>query len=154
MTIILEGKHSMSEYIAFIWIGFAIFMLICEALTSQLVSIWFVFGGVAAAVSCIFTDNILIQAVVFVVVSVICLIATRPLVKKITKQKIEHTNADGMIGRMALVTIDIVNVSGTGQVNVDGKIWSAKSADGREIKTGANVKIVAIEGVKLLVEVA
>lgn len=144
----------MSEYVAFIWIGFAIFMLICEGLTSQLVSIWFVFGGVAAAISCIFTDNFLIQSVVFVVVSFICLIATRPLVKKITKQKIEHTNADSMIGRMALVTMDIVNTKGTGQVNVDGKIWSAKSVDNREIKTGANVRITGIQGVKLLVEIA
>ncbi len=144
----------MSEYVAFIWIGFAIFMLICEGLTSQLVSIWFVFGGVAAAISCIFTDSFLIQSVVFVVVSFICLIATRPLVKKITKQKIEHTNADSMIGRMALVTMDIVNTKGTGQVNVDGKIWSAKSVDNREIKTGANVRITGIQGVKLLVEIA
>ena len=45
------------DYIAFIWIGFAVFMLICEALTSQLVSIWFVIGGICAAISCIFTDN-------------------------------------------------------------------------------------------------
>ena len=144
----------MGEYVAFIWIGFAIFMLICEGLTSQLVSIWFVLGGVAAAISCIFTDNFLIQSVVFVVVSFISLVATRPFVKKITKQKIEHTNADSMIGRMALVTVDIVNSKGTGQVNVDGKIWSAKSVDEREIKAGANVRITAIQGVKLLVEVA
>ncbi len=144
----------MSEYIAFIWIGFAIFMLICEGLTSQLVSIWFVFGSVAAAISCIFTDNFLIQSVVFVIVSFICLIATRPLVKKITKQTIVHTNADGMVGRMALVTMDIVNTKGTGQVNVDGELWSAKSVDNREIKSGANVRITGIQGVKLLVEVA
>lgn len=154
MLMIVGRKCDMGDYVAFIWIGFAVFMLICEALTSQLVSIWFVLGSVAAAVSCIFTDSFLIQSVIFVAVSFVCLIATRPFVKKITKQKIERTNADSMIGRMALVTIDIVNVNGTGQVNVDGKIWSAKSVDNREIKAGANVKITAIEGVKLLVEVA
>lgn len=137
----------------FVWIVFAGFMLICEGLTSQLVSIWFVIGGAAAAVSCIFTDNILIQSLVFILVSLICLAATRPLVKRITKNKKEPTNSDRLIGRSGIVIMDIVNSKGEGQVNVDGKIWSAKSVDGREIKTGANVKISSIEGVKLLVEV-
>lgn len=143
----------MENYIVFIWIIFAVFMLICEALTTQLVSIWFVIGGVAAAVTCIFTDNILIQSIVFIVVSLICLIATRPFVKKFNAKKKEPTNSDRLIGRVGIVTLDIINTKGEGQVNVDGKIWSAKSDDEREIKKGANVRITAIEGVKLIVEV-
>ena len=142
----------LGNYIVFIWIVFAVFMLICEALTSQLVSIWFVLGAVAAAVTCIFTDSLLIQTVVFVAVSLIALIATRPLAKKYINSKKEPTNSDRLIGRVGIVTADIVNISGEGQVNVDGKIWSAKSTDGREIKSGANVRITAIEGVKLVVE--
>lgn len=143
----------MENYIVFVWIIFAVFMLICELLTTQLVSIWFVLGGIAAAVSCIFTDNLLIQTLVFVSVSLIALLATRPLVKKFMKNKKEPTNSDRLIGRVAIVTTDIENIKGVGQVNVDGKIWSAKSLDGCEIKTGANVKITAIEGVKLVVEI-
>lgn len=143
----------MGDYIVYIWVVFAIFMLICEALTTQLVSIWFVIGGAAAAVTCIFTDNILIQSIVFLLVSIICLFATRPLVKKFMKNKKQPTNSDRLIGRVGIVTLDIVNQKGEGQVNVDGKIWSAKSADEREIKSGANVRISSIEGVKLVVEV-
>lgn len=143
----------MEEYFALVWIAFAVFMLICEALTSQLVSIWFVFGGIVAAISCIFTDNMLIQLSVFIVISFVCLLATRPLVKKITKKEFEKTNSDRLIGRLGIVTIDIVNNNGSGQVNVDGKIWSAKSADEREIKAGANIKVIEIQGVKLVVEV-
>ena len=143
----------MEGYILYIWIIFSVFMLICEALTTQLVSIWFVIGGVAAAVTCIFTDNILIQSIVFIVVSLICLIATRPFVKKFNAKKKEPTNSDRLIGRVGIVTLDIINAKGEGQVNVDGKIWSAKSDDEREIKKGANVRITAIEGVKLIVEV-
>ncbi len=142
----------MENYILFVWLIFAVFMLICEALTTQLVSIWFVIGGVAAAVSCIFTDNILIQSIVFIVVSLVCLIATRPFVKKINAKK-QPTNSDRLIGRLGIVTLDIINQKGEGQINVDGKIWSAKSADEREIKKGASVRITAIEGVKLVVEV-
>ncbi len=143
----------MGDYIVYIWVVFAIFMLICEALTTQLVSIWFVIGGAAAAVTCIFTDNILIQSIVFLLVSIICLFATRPLVKKFMKNKKQPTNSDRLIGRVGIVTLDIVNHKGEGQVNVDGKIWSAKSIDEREIKSGANVRITSIDGVKLVVEV-
>ncbi len=142
----------MENYIVYVWIAFAVFMLICEALTTQLVSIWFVIGGACAALSCMFTDNILIQSIVFIVVSLACLIATRPLVKKM-KLKKEPTNSDRLIGRVGIVTVDIVNKLGEGQVNVDGKVWSAKSFDDREIKSGANVRISSIEGVKLVVEV-
>ena len=49
--------------------------------------------------------------------------------------------------------MDIINTTGEGQVNVDGKVWSAKSNDEREIKSGASVRITSIEGVKLVVEV-
>lgn len=143
----------MENYIVFVWIIFAVFMLICEILTTQLVSIWFVLGGIAAAITCIFTDDLLIQTLVFVLVSLIALLATRPLVKKFLKNKKEPTNSDRLVGRVAIVTMDIVNQTGEGQVNVDGKIWSAKSSDGCEIKSGASVKITSIEGVKLVVEI-
>ena len=143
----------MENYIVFVWLVFAVFMLVCELLTTQLVSIWFVLGGIAAAITCVFTDNLLIQTLVFVIVSLAALLATRPLVKKVLKNKQVPTNSDRLIGRVAIVTMDIVNTTGEGQVNVDGKIWSAKSYDGCEIKTGASVKITAIEGVKLVVEI-
>lgn len=143
----------MENYIVFVWLIFAGFMLVCEALTTQLVSIWFVIGGIAAAVTCIFTDNLLIQSSVFIIVSFICLIVTRPLVKKVMKNRKQPTNSDRLIGRVGIVTVDIINQKGEGQVNVDGKIWSAKSIDGREIKSGANVRVTSIEGVKLLVDV-
>ena len=143
----------MENYIIFVWLIFAVFMLICEGLTSQLVSIWFVIGGLCAAATCFFTDSILIQSLVFIVVSLVCLVATRPLVKKFVSNKKEPTNSDRLIGRVGLVTTDILNHTGEGQVNVDGKIWSAKSIDDNDIKAGANVKVCSIEGVKLVVEV-
>ena len=37
-----------------------------------------------------------------------------------------------------------------GEVNVKGSIWTATSK--KEIKKGASIKVVKIEGVKLLVE--
>ena len=72
----------MEKYMPFIWIGFAIIMAVVEASTTQLVSLWFVLGAVAAAISTIFSPSIFVQLVVFLVVSALSLLITRPLVKR------------------------------------------------------------------------
>ena len=85
-----EGDSPMEQYMPIVWIGFAVFMLLCEAFTTQLVSIWFVLGSVCAAITTIFTSDITIQSAVFLVVSLVSLIVTRPLVnalKGVTKQR-------------------------------------------------------------------
>ncbi|MEF2885823.1 MAG: NfeD family protein, partial [Ruminococcus sp.] len=90
----------MERYMPFIWIGFAIVMAVCEASTTQLVSLWFVLGAVAAAISTIFTPSIFIQLVVFLVVSALSLAITRPLVKRLRKHRSTvSTNADRLIGQ-------------------------------------------------------
>lgn len=142
----------MVEYMPFIWIGFAVIMVVCEAFTSQLVSIWFVLGAVCAAVTCIFTDSIPIQSAVFLVVSLLALILTRPLVNKLKSKKgVVNTNADRLIGKIGTVISDIQDTHTTGQVKVDGEVWSAKS-DFAPIPKGSKIKVLNIEGVKLIVE--
>ncbi len=141
------------EYMPYIWIGIAVLMGIIEASTVQMVSIWFVLGSLAASVSCIFTDNIYIQISVFLIVSFASLIATRPFVKKLTKFGKIKTNLDSTVGKTAVVTSDIDNRKSQGAVSVGGKIWTARSADGKLIPKDSNVKVVSIEGVKLIVEI-
>lgn len=141
----------MEQYMPFIWIGFAVVLAICEALTAQLICIWFVAGAAAAAVATIFTDSVVIQVLVFLLVSALCLAITRPLVKKITKNKKVRTNADSLIGKKGILTIDVNNEKGLGQVNVGGQIWSARAADDTLLKAGQNVVVERIEGVKLIV---
>ena len=77
----------MDAYMPFVWVGLALLALLVEAGTSQLISIWFSLGALGAAVSCIFTDNIVIQLFVFIIVTTLSLVLTRPLVKKV-KQRI------------------------------------------------------------------
>ena len=141
------------EYMPYIWIGIAVLMGIIEASTVQMVSIWFVLGSLAASVSCIFTDNIYIQISVFLIVSFASLIATRPFVKKLTKFGKIKTNLDSTVGKTAVVTSDIDNRKSQGAVSVGRKIWTARSADGKLIPKDSNVKVVSIEGVKLIVEI-
>jgi membrane protein implicated in regulation of membrane protease activity len=140
------------EIMPYIWFGIALFMAILEAVTYQLVSIWFVFGALISAIVAIFIpENLTVQIIVFVAVSLITLIATRPIVKKLTKVKKSPTNSDRYIGKTGFVKIDINNELGTGQVTINGSVWSAKSQNNKPIKKGTKITVQDIKGVKLIV---
>ena len=83
--------------------------------------------------------------------SAAALAATRPLVKKLSAGRAVPTNADRVLGRTARVTETIDNDSASGAVYVDGKTWTARSADGAVIPAGEPVEITSMEGVKLIV---
>ena len=134
------------------WLILAVVTAILEACTVQLVSIWFTLGGLAACITSLFTDNIIIEAVVFVAVTAIALAATRPLVKRLRKKKAEPTNADRYIGKTAVVINAIDNERAQGMVKTDNEKWTARSESGELIPEGAVVTVKAIEGVKLIVE--
>ena len=130
------------------WLGIIILLVIIEAMTVNLVSIWFIVSGILALIISMFTDNLLIQLTVFVLGGIILLITTR----KILTNKLvlnEKTNLDRIIGMRGVVTEDIDDLV-IGEVLVDGKKWSAISNE--PIKKGEKVKILKIEGVKLQVK--
>ena len=130
------------------WFLIALIMIIIELSTVNLVSIWFAFASVVAGVSTLITDNITIQVIVFIISSIIFLIITKPVIKKIRGKEIEKVNLDRVVGKVGIVTEDIEPLS-TGEVKVDGKRWSAISNE--EIKKDSKVEILSIDGVKLLV---
>ena len=133
------------------WAVAIVIFAVAEAVTAQLVSIWFVLGAIAALIAALFGASAVIQAIVFIAVTILALVITRPLVKKYIRPKKEYTNADKVIGQIGIVCEDIDNINATGQVKIDGKIWTARSADGSLIPNGSNVVIDRIEGVKLIV---
>ena len=138
----------------FLWIGAIIVFGVVEALTAGLVSIWFVPGAVAGLIAAMAGLGILSQLVLFLAVSAAALAATRPLVKKLSAAKTVPTNADRVLGERGKVTETIDNENSTGTVYIDGKTWTARSADGTVIPAGARVEIVRMEGVKLFVKEA
>ncbi len=138
------------SYPAF-WLIAAIILGIIEAFTPALVSVWLMIGALAAWVCAILGLPFIVQLVVFVIVSYVLLITTRPIVKKWLTPKIEKTNADRLIGQIGIVSEKIRDIEGIGQVKVSGQVWSARSADGTEIEPGTQVTITAITGVKLMV---
>lgn len=135
-----------------IWVALLATFIIIEASTAQLLTIWFAVGSFAALVSTFITDNIIAQVIVFVVVSAIALVVTRPLVKKMTKATKQPTNADMYIGKEAIVTEDINNLEAKGLVKVGGSVWTARTeVDNYTIPAGSHVTVIKIEGVKLIV---
>lgn len=116
-----------------------------------MVSIWFVIGGFGALVASLFHVSSGFQLLIFAALTVVTLAATRPFVKKIMNFKKTDTNSGRYIGQAGSVTVEINNMLGTGQVNVSGSVWTARSEDGGIIPPGEKVLVKSIEGVKLIV---
>ena len=140
------------DYMIWIWLGGIVLFGAVEALTAGLVSIWFVAGAAVALLAAVLHGSVLVQIALFLIVSAVALAATRPLMRKFNAKKAIPTNLDRVIGREGKVTEAIDNENSTGAVYVDGKTWTARSADGGVIPAGERVTILKMEGVKLFVE--
>lgn len=134
-----------------LWLIVLVIFGVVEAATAGLVCIWFAVGALAALLSALLGAGVLVQVVVFAVVSAVALAVTRPLVRRMTAGKAVATNADRVLGAAAKVTETIDNENSRGAVYVDGKTWTARSAEGDVIPAGEQVEVTSIEGVKLLV---
>ncbi len=125
---------------------------VLESITAQLVSIWFMIGSIASLIAALLGAGIPTQLIIFIAVSALTLVITRPLVKKYIHPTRQCTNADRVIGQTGIVTEDINNIEGMGQVKADGKIWTARAADNSIIPKSNEVIIEKIDGVKLIVK--
>ena len=134
------------------WVVLFVVLLVAELVSAgALISIWFCVGALAAFAAAAANASVTVQVVVFLVISIALLVLTKPFVKKVLKQKNEPTNLDRIMGTEAIVTKDINNLQQTGAVKLEGKVWSARSADETLIPAGTVVRIVRIEGVKVFV---
>lgn len=137
---------------AIFWLAMIVVAVVVEAMTNQLVSIWFVLGGIAALIGNLCGAPVYVQWILFVVVSALALVCTRPFVRKLTRFRRQDTNAGRCVGQIAVVTQEINNTAAAGQAKVLGSIWTARSARGTVIPAGTEVVVRAIEGVKIIVE--
>ncbi len=136
----------------YFWIALTVVLVVVEALTVQLVTIWFAAGSLSAVIAALAGADTLWQCIIFAAVSLISLLLSRPYVKKVIEKKAVPTNADRCIGKEAMVIETIDNRAGHGQIKIGGEIWTARSEDGSVIEEGEIVLIKKIEGVKVIVE--
>ena len=143
----------MSEMVT-LWLVVLIVSIGVEVATLGLTSIWFAGGAVVAVIVAAFHGPVWLQILLFFAVSLLLLFFTRPIAVRYFNKDRVRTNVESMIGRQAIVTSEIDNLQGIGQVTVGGQEWSARTeADGMNLQPGTVVDIVAVNGVKLIVKV-
>ena len=135
------------------WLVLVVIFGIAEAVTLGLVSIWFAFGALVAMLASLTNMPFLWQVIIFVVASGAVLIFVRPLSKKYLKVGKAKTNADRVVSMTGIVTETIDNEKAQGLMRVNGQIWTARSQTGEVIEKGRHVKVMEIQGVKLIVNV-
>lgn len=137
----------------YFWLALLIIFVVVEAATVGLVSIWFAGGALVAMFFAMAGAAPVWQDISFLAVSGLLLALTRPLVKKHLLKKRTKTNYQSVIGEVAKVIETVDNYNQTGAAFVDGKEWTARSVnDAVTLPEGTLARVVAIEGVKLMVE--
>lgn len=134
------------------WLAVFLLLIVIELATMGLTTIWFAGGAVAGFIASMLGANVVIQAVVFFVVSIVLLIFTRPFAVRYINSNKTKTNIDGLIGQEALVLEEINNIRETGCARLEGKEWTARSVDDTVIPADTVVIVERIEGVKLIVK--
>ena len=135
------------------WLVAFVILIGIEAATMALTTIWFAGGAVFAFFAAVLGFSVQTQFVVFLIVSFILLLFTRPLAMRFVNRETVKTNVDGLIGRKAKVIAKIDNNEPSGAAVVDGQEWTARSADDAvTIPAGIHVVIKEVRGVKLIVE--
>lgn len=134
------------------WLALFVVLLVIEIITMGLTTIWFAAGALIAFVAGILGFGVTVQVVVFIVVSAVLLIMTRPLAVKYFNQERQKTNAESLIGQQVLVIEDIDTLEAKGRVEIRGMEWAAKT-DEPDGKIAKNTVVVVngIQGVKLIV---
>ena len=138
-----------------VWFGLALVLFITELCTIDLVAVWFAISAlILGIIAAIFTElQFGWQALIFIVLSTVLFLATRPFVKRFMKRKKgQETNLELIVGNTARVVEVIDNTREMGAVKINGLVWTARSSDGSVIEPDQLVLVKEIKGNKLILE--
>ena len=135
----------------YIWLIIAVVSALAEMLTLGLFTLWFLVGALAAFIASFFGANLFIQALIFLAVSLLCLLLIRPVALKARARG--QNEEPSLIGQNVVVCETIDNDAMTGRVQTANKLtWKARSIDASVIEKGARAQVVAQESITLIVE--
>lgn len=134
------------------WAAMALIFMIAELFTAGFFLVCFGIGAAAAAVMALLGIDPLWQGVVFIVVSGIALLLTRPLARSLNERGVNTVGSDRVLNKEAIVLAEINPAVGSGMVRVDAEEWRAATEDGRSIAKGTIVKVIRIDGTRLVVK--
>lgn len=135
-----------------IWLIIAGLFFVAEMITVGFLVFWLGVGALFAMVVSFFTSNLIVQTTIFVISSALLILITKPFVKKFVDVKPTKTNAFSIIGKKALVIKEINPIKSTGQIKVNGEVWTAETENDEIIPEGSEVEILEIKGVKVVVK--
>jgi len=131
------------------WVAVAVVALFIDITTSSFMFVWFAIGAVAAILAIVFNATVVVQAIIFGVVTAVFMAVGYPIVKKTIKKTVERTLTmeEGYVGKEFTITKDIDD---KGNIKFQGIYWTVKNV-GEPIKKGDMVQVTGIEGNKLLI---
>ena len=150
---LLAGFEWSSLLLPALWFSVVVLTLVIESQTADLVSIWFAPGAFVAMILAFCDVHIAIQLAVFVGLTVLGLILAFTIIRPRMKanNKVEKTNADALVGKLALVEEDLDNTAAQGVVKINGQLWAARTENPNDHPAkGDWVVIVRVEGSKLI----
>ncbi len=134
-----------------VWLIIAVILLIIEAITVGLVTIWFAGGALVTIFIAFLTDSFIIQFISFVLISTLLLVFTRPLLNKYFEKDKIKTNVDSLIGEQGII-ISASNKLDSAQAKIKSQIWTVIEKNGKKLEKDTKINVLSIEGVKLIVE--
>lgn len=139
--------------VVIIWTVLLVVLVAIEIATMGLTTIWFAAGALVATIAAACNAPLFVQIALFLIVSVLMLVFTRPVAVKYFNKDRVKTNVESLVGQKGIVTGEINNLKGCGQVTLNGMEWTARSVlQGCVIPEGSVVVVKEIHGVKLIVE--
>ena len=136
-----------------IWVLISVLCLLIELTAGDLDLLCVAIGGLCAAVASALGANWVVQILVLVVCSLLCILFLRPVALRwLHKNDVDAvSNADAILGRTGTVS-ETIEANGYGRVALDGDDWKAQAADAQQIAQGEKVKIVGRESIIVTVE--
>lgn len=145
-------NFNIEDYMIWIWLAIFVIAVVVEALTEELVSVWLA-AGALITIPISYAAPFWVEIVVFAVISVVALIFTRPLVKRMMDRTVRKTNSDDFIGKRVKVIKPIDKFDG-GEVKLNGIIYTAilREEDEEKIENDSIVEVVALKGNRVVVK--
>ncbi len=136
-----------------IWLIVAGIFFVAEIFTTGFLVFWFGLSALIVTFLSLVISDLVVLTSIFLVLSVILIFATRPFVNKFLQTKSVNTNVFSLVGKHGIVIVPLDGKKGTGQIKINGEIWSAEELNKNDVPEDAEVVIVKIVGVKAIVSV-
>lgn len=154
----IEIGTLMDQFAWILWIILGVSLIIAEIFTLGFVLLWFGIGAIAAALVGMLGGGVLLQFLVFAVVSVLLTLTSRTLFSSYFSHSDTNgvrTNSDSMPGMIGTVTMASKGVLNEGAVKAYGSIWTAYPIEGElPLTEGEKVEVVEVRGSSIYVRKA